>query len=70
MSMKHLSLDPRSQKAADTFCGLINTAASVFMLHLSLGGAYQYTEHHSEILDLLRKLVTIIDPYESKHIDV
>ena len=70
MPKKHLSSDPRDQKSADIFCGLINTAAAVFTYRLTLGGSYAYTEHHSEILDLLQKLCNIIEPYESKEIDV
>jgi len=70
MPKKHLSSDPRDQKSADIFCGLINTAAAVFAYHLTLGGGYIYTEHHSEILDLLQKLCNIIEPYESKKIDI
>lgn len=70
MPKKHLSSDPREQKSADIFCGLINTAAAVFTYRLTLGGGYAYTEHHSEILDLLQKLTKIIEPYESKQINL
>ena len=70
MPKKHLSSDPRDQKSADVFCGLINTAATVFAYRLTLGGGYMYTEHHAEILDLLQKLTKIIEPYESENIDV
>lgn len=70
MPKKHLSSDPREQKSSDIFCGLINTATAVFAYRLTLGGGYVYTEHHSEILDLLQKLTKIIEPYESKKIDL
>lgn len=70
MPKKHLSSDPREQKSSDIFCGLINAAAAVFAYRLTLGGGYAYTEHHSEILDLLQKLTRIIEPYESEKIDV
>lgn len=70
MPKKHLSSDPREQKSADIFCGLINTAAAVFAYRLTLGGGYAYTEHHDEILDLLQKLCNIIEPYESEKIDI
>ena len=70
MPKKHLSSDPRDQKSADVFCGLINAAAAVFAYRLTLGGGYIYTEHHSEILNLLKKLTEIIEPYESENIDV
>lgn len=67
---KHLTSDPSEQKSGDIFCGLINTAAAVFAYRLTLGGGYVYTEHHTEILDLLQKLTKIIEPYESKEIDI
>ena len=70
MPKKHLSSDPRDQKSADVFCGLINAAAAVFVYRLTLGGGYLFTEHHSEILDLLQKLTKIIEPYESEKINV
>lgn len=70
MPKKHLSSDPRERKSSDIFCGLINAAAAVFAYRLTLGGGYAYTEHHAEILDLLQKLCNIIEPYESKNIDI